>query len=692
LGYNVPKALSQLNLKVIEPGDRLDSWKAIAAYLNRSERTVRRWEENEDLPVHRLIHDKRGSVYAYKPELDEWRERRRAIVESDEAQPVNAGLPANSAPNSGRSSWWRTLAWMLTGAFLAAAALGAMWVTSRRQPSVRNVRISRLTDTAGVVKDEPALAPDGKTFAYVSVAEGRRHIWVQQLAAGVPIRITADDTDHEQPRWSPDSSSLIYYSPAQVHDEAGAIWEIPALGGSPRRIAPALGGGDLSHDGQRVALFRSQNGRTELVAAGRRDSTLHHVADVPSADLHQSPRWSPDDRWIAFQSNVGATFDQRIFIVSAQGGVPSPITRADDIRGFSWLNDGSGIIYSSSSGTRVLYPPVFNLWMVRLRDRSDRQLTFGDVSYVRPDLHPSGNLVAGRITSHSDIWSFPVDGNPEDNVRNAIRVTRQTGQIQTPSVSPDGKELVYLSDSGGHGNLWIAKVDGTAARQITFEQDPNVVVGVPVWSPANDDIVFILTREGRASQWLIHSDGTGMRQLVPSGVWAYWSPDGRWLYYVVIRQGVESIEKIPVTGGAAIRVRSDNSVAPAVSNGTLYYATLLKQPGGWSEFEFRRAEPENGDSVVLTHVSGTRVPDEPPDFQMILSPNGNWLVTPLVDGGTTNLWLLPAQGGKMRPITDFGQRPVSIVRRVSWSPDSKRVYAAVAEVEGDIVRLNGLLP
>lgn len=44
----------------------------------------------------------------------------------------------------------------------------------------------------------------------------------------------------------------------------------------------------------------------------------------------------------------------------------------------------------------------------------------------------------------------------------------------------------------------------------------------------------------------------------------------------------------------------------------------------------------------------------------------------------------------MRKVTDFGQRPMSIVRRVSWSPDSKHLYAAVAEVEADIVKLNGL--
>src|SRR5688500_8398756 len=56
--------------------DRLESWKAIAAYLNRGVRTVRRWETDEGLPVHRHVHRTLGSVYAYKSEIDAWRETR----------------------------------------------------------------------------------------------------------------------------------------------------------------------------------------------------------------------------------------------------------------------------------------------------------------------------------------------------------------------------------------------------------------------------------------------------------------------------------------------------------------------------------------------------------------------------------------------------------------------------------------
>ncbi|HET7746923.1 MAG TPA: tetratricopeptide repeat protein [Vicinamibacteria bacterium] len=55
------------------PSDRLDSWKAIAAYLDRGVRTVRRWEAEEGLPVHRHMHRALGSVYAFKSEIDAWR-------------------------------------------------------------------------------------------------------------------------------------------------------------------------------------------------------------------------------------------------------------------------------------------------------------------------------------------------------------------------------------------------------------------------------------------------------------------------------------------------------------------------------------------------------------------------------------------------------------------------------------------
>jgi TolB-like protein len=76
--------------------DRLESWKEIAAYLRRSVRTVRRWETEESLPVHRQMHRSLGSVYAYRSEIDRWQQRREGS-----AVPRVRRLPA--VPHKDRS-------------------------------------------------------------------------------------------------------------------------------------------------------------------------------------------------------------------------------------------------------------------------------------------------------------------------------------------------------------------------------------------------------------------------------------------------------------------------------------------------------------------------------------------------------------------------------------------------------------
>jgi len=253
--------------------------------------------------------------------------------------------------------------------------------------------------------------------------------------------------------------------------------------------------------------------------------------------------------------------------------------------------------------------------------------------------------------------------------------------------------VVYLSDSGGHGNLWIARTDGSAVRQLTFEQDPAISVGVPVWSPAGDEIVFLQTQGGANSQSLINRDGSGLRRFVPLGIAANWSTDGRWIYYSRTTDDTRCIEKAAIAGGPVISVRCDNAVAPAPTPGgsALYFANYLTTTNGIVDYEVRRAGPENGPSEVLARVAGSRVPVSRRLFTPVLSPNGKWLAMPLTDGATSNVWALPTNGEPMRPLTDFGDRSVVIARRVSWSPDSKYLYAAVADTDADIVLFDGLL-
>jgi Tol biopolymer transport system component len=566
------------------------------------------------------------------------------------------------------------------------AAIASM--TTRRQ-----VDFQRLTDSYGM-KESPAVSPDGKMVAFVAFVGGRRQIWIRLLAGGVLLQVTRDDVDHEQPRWTPDSSTLIYYTPAAVRGEEGTIWEIGALGGPPRRVTAATGGGDVSHDGRRIAVFQAAGNQIALVSVTRDGSRTDRVVLLPSGHTYLLPRWAPDDRSIAFEHPSDVGFDISLQVVSVADGARRDVAHAEWLRGFCWLSDGSGLVYSSSRGSTLLYPPIFNLRTVGRDGRGDRQLTFGDVSHVEPDARQPGKLLATQVRSRSDIWKVPAGGSAAENTRDLVRVTRQTGQVQTPSVSPAGAEVVYLSDNGGHGNLWVASTDGSSVRQITFEQDPAVVIGVPMWSPAGNLIVFIVTRGGQTGLWTIRPDGSSLRPLVARGWGACWSADGRWLYY---RSTIGMrVEKIPIDGGDAVRVRDEVDVshpAPA-ADGSFYFTKAVRWDifGLWrGDFDVFRAQPEDGPPKTLARILGERVPVSPLLLQLFLSPDGRQLAVPLIDGATTNVWALPTDGRPMRPITDFGDRSILIVRSVSWSADSRHLFAAIAEVETDIVLFDGLI-
>jgi Tol biopolymer transport system component len=582
--------------------------------------------------------------------------------------------------------WSRVLA---TAALLASLIAISMmiWNRTAARQSETVVNLQRITDFVGT-EEHPAISPDGRTVAFIAPANGRRQVWVRLLAGGPPLQLTRDDADHEHPRWAPDSNSLMYFSGAAKEGDPGTLWEVSSLGGPPRRIASSQGASDISHDGRRIATFRRQDNRTVLAILERDGAKVQRVKQLPALAEFGSPRWSPDDRWIAFVGAIEIAFNRAVYVMDAGDGEPRAVFNAQNIQGLAWLPDGSGLVYASSAGSTMTYPPTFNLRTVSRDGGPERQLTFGDVSYTQPDIVAAGKLFAGRVRMQSDIWRFPVAGTPVENVKNGTRVTQQTGQVQTPSASPDGKEVVYLSDSGGHGNLWVAKVDGTSSRQLTFERDPAVVIGIPVWSPAGDRIVMIQGRAGTNSEWLINPDGTGLRELVPRGAGAAWSGDGRWLYYFTSTSPSQTstcIEKIPIEGGPAVRVQCEAANMAVASNGSaIYYSPHVSTQG-----EIWKVHPGNSPAQLFTYVALSRIPLIPQGY--VLSPDDRWLTMPLKDAGTTNIWAFPTDGGPARQLTDFGQRPILIARQVSWSPDGKFIYAAVVETDADIVLLDGML-
>src|SRR6266568_3392533 len=445
----------------------------------------------------------------------------------------------------------------------------------------------------------------------------------------------------------------------------------------------------------RLALFRLAKEGIQLVTAPTEGSRFDVVAEFAPATYYLYPRWSPDGRWIAFQRGDNIRFD--IFVAPVTGGEPHQLTHDNNMMsGFAWLPDSTGIVYSSSRGGTMPYLPTLSLWQVTLRDGHVRQLVSGETSYMSPDISKSGAILVSRMKLQTDIWKFPVDGLPAENTRRGVRVTRQTGQVLTPTASPGDKEVAFLSDSGGHANLWVVNTESGGLRQITHERDPNVAVGVPVWSPDGHAIAFVSSRGNQGltfGVWVVDSDGSNLRNLANPGLGPAWSPDGRWVYYSTwsgVAATAVVLKKVPADGGLAVTVRTERlRNVIGLHGATLYY--LVERPfvDGTPESEIRAATPEDAPFRVLARIPSSRAPI----WQIVnpaLSPDGKWLAQALTDGFTTNVWALSTTTGEWRQITDFGERATFIARRVSWSSDGRSILAAVAEGDSDIVLLEGL--
>jgi serine/threonine protein kinase len=579
----------------------------------------------------------------------------------------------------------RRVAPALIGIGVVSLIAGAGFMAGRRtaEPSRPEgpSSISRLTDFSGI-EEFPAIAPDLKSIAFTARVDGSRQIFVRLLAGGPPLQITKGAVDHERPRWSPDASSLIYFSPAAPGDVQGTIWEIPALGGTPRRIIDSIGGADVASDG-RIACFRMAGRQIELVTASADGADVRVTAQFAEPVYYMYPRWSPDAQWIAYQRGDGVRWD--IFAQPIGGGPPRQLTRDNrQMDGLAWSSDGTGIVFSSSRGTTMPYLPTLSLWKVELDGTDPRLVAPGDASYMQPDIHASGAMVASRLQMHFDLWRYPTAGGPADNVQRAVRVTRQTAQVQTPTLDPSDGQIAFLSDSGGHSNLWILTGATGEMRQITHERDRSVALGVPIWSPDGKRIAFVSSRGNTGlgfGVWTVDPDGANLRKLAAHGLGAGWSPDGSSVYYT--EAGV--LYKVAATGGTPVRVRAGpvRNVA-GIDGKTVYFVVDRTLTHGSPGFEIHAAAPEDGPSRLLARIPARRAPL----WQIVnpsLSPDGTALAMPLTDGVTTNIWTLSTATGQWRPITDFEERPIFIARRVSWSADGRSILAAVGEGDADIV-------
>jgi TolB-like protein/Flp pilus assembly protein TadD len=160
--------------------DRLDSWKEIAAYLGRDVTTVQRWEKRESMPVHRHLHDKRGSVYALAPELDAWLQSRRQNLAVEPEEPQERGekekeqkpqAPVEAEGDRGRGATRRAHSWLAVAGVGLFGLLAIAYVVSRSrtgnaaQPKIRSLAVLPLKNLSGDPTQE--YLGDGMTDALI---------------------------------------------------------------------------------------------------------------------------------------------------------------------------------------------------------------------------------------------------------------------------------------------------------------------------------------------------------------------------------------------------------------------------------------------------------------------------------------------------------------------------------------------
>ncbi len=164
--------------------DRLGSWKEIAVYLRRDVTTVQRWEKREGMPVHRHVHDKRGSVYALASELDAWLKTRRQRfgAEHGEGENEQAPIAAEEIPEppaaAPRARLWLALVGVGVLALLAAAyGISKSRTGNPEQHKIRSLAVLPLKNLSGDPAQE--YLSDGMTEALIgrlSTMQGLRVI------------------------------------------------------------------------------------------------------------------------------------------------------------------------------------------------------------------------------------------------------------------------------------------------------------------------------------------------------------------------------------------------------------------------------------------------------------------------------------------------------------------------------------
>jgi Tol biopolymer transport system component len=230
------------------------------------------------------------------------------------------------------------------------------------------------------------------------------------------------------------------------------------------------------------------------------------------------------------------------------------------------------------------------------------------------------------------------------------QITDAPGVETSPTLSPDGKTVVYASDASGNLDLYSLRVGGRHPVPLTADSPTND--WQPAFSPDGERIAFRSERDG-GGIFVMEATGESVRRLSDAGYNPSWSPNGREIVvaggafvYPTDRGGItHGLEAIDAASGTRrVIAKTDDALQPSWSpHGTRIAFWGLRGASGQRDLWTIAADGSEAER------GGTTVTDDAPlDWSPTWSPDGRFLYFSSTRGGTMNLWRVPIDEGSGR--------------------------------------------
>ncbi|MCM2316516.1 MAG: serine/threonine-protein kinase [Thermoanaerobaculia bacterium] len=419
------------------------------------------------------------------------------------------------------------------GAAALAVIADRIWL-NKREEALPRLSFAPLTSDPGY-EGEPTFSADSQTIAYVSDRAGNFDIFLKQISGGPDINLTNHPGDDVQPAFSPDGkqiafvstrsseTSLLYRNPT-IDAMGGDIWVMSALGGSPRRIVQGGNFPAWSPDGASIVFVRggwSAQNLYRVAASGGTPVVIPMT--LPARPLFlTTPQYSRDGKWLSFSSHQ----PNNVCVMPAAGGAATAVAEG---RHAAWKADSRSIIYSDLAPGRNGSLSLIRIDGAGKPAGASVPVTSGGGADRTPAVAPDGRT----IIFSSQTISFNVERVAFDQEAGVATgppepITRGGDFCPFFSVAPDGTAIVFQSQRGLRPTLWKQEIASGALTQLAG--DDKAAYSLPVWSPDGRRIAFHRTESGGLSGiWVMDSDGANPHEVVAASGFVSWSPDGRGL-------------------------------------------------------------------------------------------------------------------------------------------------------------------